>query len=40
MSSKFETIDVLKQNTENAAAEFSLTYQFPAIKVFFGLSLI
>ena len=31
MSSKFETIDVLKRNTENASAEFPLAYQFPHI---------
>ena len=39
VSSKFETIDALKQNTENASEELSLAYQFPNIKVFFGLFL-
>ena len=38
-SSKFETTDALKQKTENASEEFSLAYQFPNIKVFFGLVL-
>ena len=38
-SSKFETTDALKQKTENASEELSLAYQFPNIKVFFGLVL-
>ena len=37
--SKFETTDALKQKTENASEELSLAYQFPNIKVFFGLVL-
>ena len=39
MSSKFETIDALKQKTEIASEELSVAYQFPNIKVFSGLVL-
>ena len=39
VSSKGETVDVLKQTTENTSEELSSAYQSLIIKLFFGMSL-